>query len=152
MITIIKLALARYIHKPMSTLLSVILFTIGVAIISLIVKSEWYLQNNYKQNLAGIDLVVGAKGSPLQLILSSVLHIDAPTGNIPLEEVRKIENNPLVKKTIPIALGDNYKGFRIVGTNTDYAELYNAQLNEGEMFSKTIRRCFWCKMWPKNRG
>jgi putative ABC transport system permease protein len=138
MITIIKLALARYVHRPMSTLLSIILFTIGVAIISLIVKSEWYLQNNYKQNLAGIDLVVGAKGSPLQLILSSVLHVDAPTGNIPLEEVHKIENNPLVKKTIPIALGDNYKGFRIVGTNTDYVELYNAQLNEGEMFSKPL--------------
>jgi hypothetical protein len=54
MITIIKLAQARYVHRPMSTLLSIILFTIGVAIISLIVKSEWYLQNNYKQNLAGI--------------------------------------------------------------------------------------------------
>ena len=138
MITIIKLALARYIHKPMSTLLSIILFTIGVAVISLVVKSEWYLQNNYKRNLAGIDLVVGAKGSPLQLILSSVLHVDVPTGNIPLEEVHKIEKNPLVKKTVPIALGDNYRGFRIVGTNTDYVDLYNAQLQKGEMFSQPL--------------
>lgn len=138
MFTIIKLALAGYIHKPMSTLLSIILFTIGVAVISLVIKSEWYLQNNYKKNLAGIDLVVGAKGSPLQLILSSVLHADVPTGNIPLEEVHKIEKNPLVKKTIPIALGDNYNGFRIVGTNTAYANLYNAEIAEGKMFTKAL--------------
>ncbi len=138
MITIIKLALARYLHKPMSTLLSIILFTIGVAVISLVLRSELYLQDNYKKNLAGIDLVVGAKGSPLQLILSSVLHVDAPNGNIPLEEVNKIKKNPLVKKTIPIALGDNYKGYRIVGTNVDYVDLYKAKLQEGNMFSKPL--------------
>jgi putative ABC transport system permease protein len=55
-----------------------------------------------------------------------VLHADTPTGNIPLDEVHKIEGNPLVKKSIRIALGDNYKGFRIVGTNTDYISLYQA--------------------------
>ena len=138
MVTLIKMVLARYLHKPVSTLLNVVLFTIGVAIISLVIKSEWYLQNNYKQNLAGIDLVVGAKGSPVQLILSSVLHADVPTGNIPLEEIHQIEKNPLVKKTIPIALGDNYKGFRIVGTNTNYVGLYQGQMLQGNMFAKPL--------------
>lgn len=138
MMTFIKMVLARYLHKPMSTLLSITLFTIGVAVISLVIKSEWYLQNNYKQNLADIDLVVGAKGSPLQLILSSVLHADVPTGNIPLDEVHKIEKNPLVKHTIPVALGDNYQGFRIVGTNPDYVDLYHAQMAQGNMFSKAL--------------
>jgi putative ABC transport system permease protein len=138
MMTIAKLVLARYFHKPLSTLLSIILFAIGVAVISLVIKAEYYLENNYRKNLAGIDLVVGAKGSPLQLILSSVLHIDSPTGNISLEEVRKIERNPLVKSTIPVALGDNYKGFRIVGTETDYAGLYKAELLEGKMFEKPL--------------
>ncbi len=132
------MVLARYFHKPMSTFLSIILFTIGVTVISLVFKSEWYIENNYKKNLAGIDLVVGAKGSPLQLILSSVLHADVPTGNIPIEEANKIERSPLVKKTIPIALGDNYKGFRIVGTKTDYIDLYNAKLLEGKMFVKPL--------------
>ncbi len=138
MITFIKMVLARYSHKPMSTLLSIILFTIGVTVISLVFKSQWYLENNYKKNLAGIDLVVGAKGSPLQLILSSVLHADVPTGNIPLEEVHQIEKNPLVKNAIPIALGDNYKGFRIVGTETDYIDLYGGQMENGKMFVKPL--------------
>lgn len=136
--TIVKLVLARYFHKPMSTLLSIVLFAIGVAVISLVIKTEYYLENSYRKNLAGIDLVVGAKGSPLQLILSSVLHIDSPTGNIPLDEVHKIEKNPLVKKTIPVALGDNYKGFRIVGTIPAYAELYDAQMLQGKIFEKPL--------------
>ncbi len=134
----IKLVLARYFHKPMTTLLSIVLFAIGVAVISLVIKSERYLEENYKNNLADIDLVVGAKGSPLQLILSSVLHIDAPTGNIPLDEVHKIEKNPLIKSTIPLALGDNYEGFRIVGTTTDYIYLYKAQLSTGELFTNAL--------------
>ncbi len=136
--TIVKLVLAQYFHKPMSTLLSIVLFAIGVAVISLVIKTEYYLENTYRKNLAGIDLVVGAKGSPLQLILSSVLHIDSPTGNIPLDEVHKIEKNPMVKKTIPVALGDNYKGFRIVGTVPAYAELYNAQILQGKIFEKPL--------------
>lgn len=136
--TIVKLILARYFHKPMSTLLSIILFAIGVSVISLVIKTEYYLENTYRRNLAGIDLVVGAKGSPLQLILSSVLHIDSPTGNIPLDEVHKIEKNPLVKKTIPVALGDNYKGFRIVGTVPAYAELYDAHILQGKIFEKPL--------------
>ncbi|NOU59919.1 ABC transporter permease [Marinifilum caeruleilacunae] len=136
MLTIVKIAVAKLLHKPYNSALSVLLFAIGVALISLIIKTETLLNNQYKNNLAGIDLVVGAKGSPLQLILSSVLHIDAPTGNIPLEEVKRVQSNPLVKNTIPIALGDSHKGFRIVGTHTDYLQLYACEFQEGNSFSE----------------
>ncbi len=84
------------------------------------------------QDAAGIDLVVGAKGSPLQLILSSVYHVDFPTGNIKMEEAQKLSRNRLVKNIIPLALGDNFEGFRIVGTNHDYLELYSAEFAEGK--------------------
>ncbi len=134
----LKLVIARYIHKPLSTLLSIFLFAVGVAVISLVIKSERFIETNYTKNLGGIDLVVGAKGSPLQLILSSVLHIDAPTGNIPLKEVEQIKKNPLVKNTIPLALGDNYEGYRIVGTTTDYANVYHANVMEGKMYSNKM--------------
>ncbi len=138
MLTIVKIALAKLFHKTYNSALSVLLFAIGVALISLIIKTETFLNNQIKTNLAGIDLIVGAKGSPLQLILSSVLHIDAPTGNIPLDEVQKVQKNPLVKHTIPIALGDNHKGFRIVGTHTDYLQLYSCELQKGHLFSKPL--------------
>ncbi len=138
MLTIVKISLAKLLHKPYNSALSVLLFAIGVALISLIIKTEAFLNSQYKTNMAGIDLVVGAKGSPLQLILSSVLHIDTPTGNIPLDEVKKVQRNPLVKQTIPIALGDNHRGFRIVGTHTDYLQLYACEFNSGNVFAKPL--------------
>jgi putative ABC transport system permease protein len=60
--------------------------------------------NQIENNLGDIDLVIGAKGSPLQLVLSSVLHFDTPTGNIPYEKAKKIARNARIKKAIPIFL------------------------------------------------
>ena len=151
MLTIVKIAVAKLLYKPYNSVLSVFLFAIGVALISLIIKTESFLNNQYKNNMAGIDLVVGAKGSPLQLILSSVLHIDAPTGNIPLDEVKKVQKNPLVKQTIPIALGDNHKGFRIVGTYTDYLQLYDCDFQKGASFSKPLDAVIGANVSKKTR-
>ena len=75
----------------------------------------------------------------MQLILSSVFHLDIPTGNIPLEEAVRIENHPLVRSAIPVDLGDNYNGFRIVGTNTDYIKHYGAELSTGSLFTEPMQ-------------
>jgi putative ABC transport system permease protein len=89
--------------------------------------------------LQGIDAVVGAKGSPLQLILAGVFHIDVPSGNIPLAEVQELAKNPSVKKLIPISLGDSFGGFRIVGTSLDYITHYGAQLVSGQLWSQPMQ-------------
>ena len=68
--------------------------------ISLLVLINSVVQDQMNNNLKGIDMVVGAKGSPLQLILSSVYHIDSPTGNISLKEARSIEKNPMVGNSV----------------------------------------------------
>ena len=88
------------------------------------------------RDAAGIDLVVGAKGSPLQLILSSVYHIDFPTGNIKMEEAQRISRSRLVKKVIPLAMGDNVQGLRILGTNHDYLDLYAVKFAAGKAWEK----------------
>jgi len=82
-------------------------------------------------NLRGIDMVVGAKGSPLQLILSSVYHIDSPTGNISLKDAENISKNRMVGSSIKILYGDNHKGFRIVGAEKKFIELYKGVIKEG---------------------
>ena len=82
-------------------------------------------------NLKGIDMVVGAKGSPLQLILSAVYHIDSPTGNISIEDAKKIKNNRMVGSSIDLLYGDNYKGYRIVGTDDEFLDLYDAKIKDG---------------------
>jgi putative ABC transport system permease protein len=119
-------------HKPMSALLNVLLVATGVFIISFVLILEKQTEEHFRKNAAGVNLVVGAKGSPLQLILSSIYQVDYPTGNILLSDAEQISRNPLVRQTIPLALGDNYKGFRIVGTNHDYPLLYHAKLREGK--------------------
>lgn len=118
--------------RPLSTGLNVFLLALGLAIITVLLLIQDQFEKKMNQDAAGIDLVVGAKGSPLQLILSSVYHIDFPTGNIKMEEAQRLSKNRLVKKIIPLALGDNYQGYRIVGTNHDYLELYGVSFSSGK--------------------
>lgn len=127
-------------YKPLSMLLSILLFSLGIGLISLLFLIENQLQKNFEKNLAGIDLVVGAKGSPLQLILNSMYHIDAPTGNISLKEAKPFLNpkHPLIEQAIPISLGDNLKGYRIVGTSQDILKLYDASIGEGKIWERNF--------------
>lgn len=120
--------------RPLSTVLNIVLLALGLAIITVLLLIQDQFEKKMNQDAMGIDLVVGAKGSPLQLILSSVYHIDFPTGNIKVEEAKRLSRNRLVKKIIPLALGDNYQGFRIVGTNHDYLELYGLTFSEGKLW------------------
>lgn len=112
--------------------------TLGIAMISLLMLLGKQLQDKFAKNISGIDLVVGAKGSPLQLILSSVYQIDNPTGNVYLDDVAAIAQNPLVKEMIPLSMGDNYQGFRIVGTNKKYFEHFKAKIASGKMFKGNL--------------
>ncbi len=112
--------------------------TLGIAMISLLMLLGKQLQDKFAKNISGIDLVVGAKGSPLQLILSSVYQIDNPTGNVYLDDVAAIAQNPLVKEMIPLSMGDNYQGFRIVGTNKKYFEHFKTNIASGKMFKGNL--------------
>ncbi len=122
----------------LNSLLSVFLTAFGVMLALLIIQFGHHIQNRLSADGQGIDIVVGAKGSPLQLILSSVYHIDIPTGNIPYDEAEKWMKHPQVKNAIPLALGDNWKGYRIVGTTPDYMADYGAELAEGRIWGKAF--------------
>jgi putative ABC transport system permease protein len=129
----------KYIRaKPLANLLNVILVALGVALTSVLLLINSQFEERLYRNIEPIHLVVGAKGSPLQMILSSVYHIDIPTGNIPLSESYLVTKNPYVEKAIPLALGDSYKTYRIVGTTTDYIDLYKAEIKEGQLFKADL--------------
>jgi putative ABC transport system permease protein len=124
--------------RPLNTALNIILLSLGIGVITIILLFNKQLEQKITENSRGIDLVVGAKGSPLQLILCNIFHIDYPTGNINLVEAERIAKHRLVKKAIPLALGDSYSGFRIIGTSNDYAALYDAKLAEGSWYQNTM--------------
>ena len=113
--------------------------SLGVGIISILLILNNHIEKQLDNNLRSIDMVVGAKGSPLQLILSSVYHLDKPTGNISYKEAKSLNKNILVDFTIPLSYGDTYKGYRIVGTNEKYFDLYNLELSKGEKWSKSMQ-------------
>lgn len=129
----------RYLwSRPLATALNLLLLTLGLATIGFVFQVRSAVDRAFERDLAGIDLVVGAKGSPMQLILAGVLHMDVPPGNIPLAEVRSLAASPQVAAVVPLSLGDNLQGYRIVGTTRDYPALYAAGLAHGRWWSQTM--------------
>jgi len=137
---ILRLSWKNILNKPLNLILNLVLFSLGVGLISLLLLVNVQLEEKFEKNFAGIDLVIGAKGSPLQLILSSLYHLDAPTGNMPVAEAKAFLNpkHPIFKAAIPLSLGDSHKGYRIVGTNAGFINLYQAEFEAGKVFKETM--------------
>ncbi|WP_288017140.1 ABC transporter permease [Blastomonas sp.] len=132
----IRLAWAYMRDRPLTVGLNALLLGIAVATLVLLLQFATQAGERFERDARGIDLVVGAKGSPLQLVLSSVYHIDQPTGNIPLGELARLRADPGVGKAIPLALGDNFEGFRIVGSDSGLLDLYGARIAQGRAFAR----------------
>lgn len=135
---VVQISLANLKEKKLNSFLSALLLTLGIGMISLLLLLNKQLDEQFRRNIRGIDMVVGAKGSPLQLILSSIYQIDAPTGNVPLSEVDALRKNPFVKTVIPLSMGDSYQGFRIVGTTPKYTEHFDAKLAKGQLYNASM--------------
>lgn len=121
--------------RPLAALLNVLLLGLGLGSITFLLLVAHQVERAFDRDLAGIDVVVGAKGSPMQLILSGVLHLDVPPGNVPLAAVNALQKNPLVAEVIPISLGDNFQAYRIVGSSLAYPAHYGAVLAQGRFWS-----------------
>lgn len=134
---IIKLSYRNTIAKPSQTFLTVLILALSIGLLLGVKQLNKVFESQLQQSLNGVDMVVGAKGSPLQLVLSSVLHIDNPTGNISYNEAKKIAKNKYIKDAIPVSIGDNYQGYKIVGTSIGFVELYKTSVYKGTLFTKT---------------
>lgn len=133
------ISLAYLRARPLTAALNVLLLALGVATVVVLLLVSRQLESRMLRDAAGIDLVVGAKGSPMQLVLSAVFHIDVPAGNIPLPEAKALAAHRAVKQAIPLALGDSFRGFRIAGTNHDYPAHYGARLAAGRLWDGSMQ-------------
>ena len=130
----------RYLwSRPLATALNLLLLALGLASMAFVLVARDQVDRAFERDLAGIDAVVGAKGSPMQLILAGVFHLDVPPGNIPLAEASKLAQHPQVAQLIPLSLGDNLGGFRIVGTTHDYPAHYGASLAQGALWQAPMQ-------------
>jgi putative ABC transport system permease protein len=131
----LKISYKSLASNPLTSILNIVLIAFGTGILTILLLASTQISNKLERNSKDIDLVVGAKGSPLQLILSSIFYIDFPTGNIPLKDANALSKHPMVKRAVPLALGDSYQGFRIVGTDTSFINLYSLQLEKGKFWN-----------------
>jgi putative ABC transport system permease protein len=133
-----KLVLAFIRRRPLTWGFHALTLALGVAVLSAVLSLNAGLSGRFQRDLGGVDLVVGAKGSPLQLIMSAVFELDQPTGNIPLATLKLLTDNMLVKRAVPVSLGDNVAGFRIVGTTTQYGQIYDARPAVGRWWNEPM--------------
>ena len=133
-----KLSYRNIIGRPLSTILSVILLATGLSTAIILELTDYQLTKNIENTGKDIKLVIGSKGSRVDLILSSVFQIGNPTGNINYGFYQLLKKNRIIKEMIPISMGDSYKRERIVGTNQDYIQLYNGKIELGQFFSKPL--------------
>ena len=122
------------------TLLTVTGIGIGVALVSAVLALRHESERALSRDAGLYDLVAGGKGSPLQLVLSSVYHLDSPTGNLPYSDYERFLRDPRVLWVAPVGLGDNFSGFRIVGTEAHFFDLPDRngapffRLDSGQIF------------------
>ncbi|WP_347922860.1 FtsX-like permease family protein [Pontimicrobium sp. SW4] len=134
---IVTLSYKNIIAKPLQTFLTVLILSLSIGLLLGVKQLNKVFESQLQQSLNGVDMVVGAKGSPLQLVLSTVLHIDNPTGNISYNEAKKIAENKYIEDAIPVSIGDNYKGYKIVGTSIGFVDLHKTSIETGAMFNTT---------------
>jgi len=137
-----SLAWAWIRFRPLGAALNVAMLALGTATIALLMMASQQFEQRLSADADAVDMVVGAKGSPMQLVLSTVFHVDAPVGNVPAEEARFLEQHAMVEEVIPMALGDGFRGYRIVGTDTSYLDLYGAEVAEGRLWDEPLEAVF----------
>lgn len=137
--TFAKLVRAFVVRQLGTWCLHVLTLALGAAVVTSLVLIDRAIEARLERDLAGVDLVIGAKGSALQIVLSAVMQMDAPTGNIPLAEAERFSQHPLVRSAVPISMGDSVRGARIVGTTPQYAELYDASIVQGAWWTEPMQ-------------
>ena len=137
--SLLRLAWRYLWSQPLTAALNLLLLSLGLAAITAVLLVSEQIEAGVRRDLADIDLVVGAKGSPMQIMLAGLFHLDVPTGNIPLKTMEQLLAHPLVASAVPLSLGDSLRGFRIVGTTPDYLDLYQGQLASGRVWTQPLQ-------------
>lgn len=144
----LKYLLTLAIHSAWNRKLTLGMTMMAVALSVMLLLGVERLREQVHQgfglSISGTDLVIGARTSPVQLMLYAVFRVGEPTNNISWASFEKLQQNPMVAWSIPISLGDSHRGFAVLGTNQDYFKHYHygdrlsLQLAEGKPFHEVF--------------
>ncbi|MFT5708052.1 MAG: putative ABC transport system permease protein [Oceanospirillaceae bacterium] len=107
-----------------STVLTILTIAISVLLLLGVERMRTQAKQSFANTISGTDLIVGARAGQINLLLYAVFRLGNPTQNISWQSYQKIAADPKVAWTVPISLGDSHRGFRVLGTNSDYFKYY----------------------------
>jgi len=119
---ILALAVKSLRNRKFTAALTVLSIALAVTLLLGVERIRSESRESFASTISGTDLIVGARSSPMHLLLSSVFHIGNATNNVGWNSYRAIAQRPEIAWTIPLSLGDSHHGFRVLGTNQDYFE------------------------------
>lgn len=139
--TLFHLSVKSLINRRMTVVLSVITIAFSVALLLTVERVRTEARTSFNQTISGTDLIVGAPGGGVQLLLYSVFHLGNASNNISWQQVERLRKAPEVDWVIPVALGDSHRGYRVVGTESGYFRHYrygkkqSLAFEQGQAFS-----------------
>ncbi len=142
------MTLARIVTKSLRQhALSTVVTAFGIALATGLLMAVWAVKTQANQTFTGVsggfDAVLGARSAKLQLVLNAIFHLEESPGNLGQADFEEIRKNPAVALALPIAVGDNYRGYRLVGTTTNlFTEVEPQPQRKGQKFVFTSGRAF----------
>ena len=124
MMMILRLALTSLRSRLLTTSLTVASIALSVTLLVGIENVRAGVRDSFAGTIRGVDLIVGARGGTLQVLLSAVFGIGSPSGSVKLSTMERWKAHPAVKWVVPYSLGDSHRGFRVVGTTPEFYERY----------------------------
>lgn len=121
---VLDLALKSLRNRLLSTSLTVASIALSVALLVGVENVRVGMRESFSNTVSQTDLIVGTKGGTIQLLLYSVFGMGSPTSNLSYDTYEEWNEHPAVEWTIPYALGDSHRGFRVIGTDASFYERY----------------------------
>ena len=121
----IRLAIKSLLDRKSSVLVSLLAMSVSIFVLLGLEHIRHQTKENFSNTVSGVDLIVGARTGSVNLLLYSVFRVGNPTNNIRWETYEKVASSRKVDWAIPISLGDSHKGYRVLGTSTDYFKYFS---------------------------
>jgi putative ABC transport system permease protein len=131
----LELALKSLRNRALATILTVVSIALSIALLVGVENVRVGIRESFTNTIRGTDLIVGARGGSMQLLLYSVFGMGSPTGNISYESYEHWKAHPAVAWTIPYSLGDSHRSFRVIGTTDDFYERFRYRRDSGIEFA-----------------
>lgn len=133
---ILSLAWKSLLNRRFTVLLTVLSIALSVALLLGVERLRDQTRESFANTISGTDLIVGARGGAVQLLLYSVFRMGDATNNLSWESYQAIARHPKVAWTVPLSLGDSHRGYRVLGTNGDYFEHYRYARKQALSFAR----------------